>query len=416
LDDNTNTAGTYTFSTLQDYLQAHPLSLLRQFGKGHVVFIEKVVGGFFQDQVRLFPNFSVSLGVRYDWQNYFHDSNNLAPRLSFAWAPGKTRKTVIRGGAGFFYDRTGPGPIFDLIRYDGQRLLQYLLTDPSFPYTGAPGPTSVTRLDPTVQIPYTLQYSVAAERELSKQTTLTITYTGIHGVHLFRSHDVNAPHPPLYLARPDPNLNVWRQIESAGDLQSHSLEVGLRGNLTRYFGGMVQYILARAYNNVGGTTTGGSRTSGINTFPANNYNLSGEWARADFDQRHRFNLLGTITPGKYFKFGVAVSLYSGLPYNETTGQDDNHDGLANDRPPGVRRNSLQASGYADVDLRWSRDFYMTRSKKDKGPTVTLGLDAFNILNHLNYLTYVGVVSSPFFGRPISANPPRKLQISFRFKF
>jgi hypothetical protein len=59
---------------------------------------------------------------------------------------------------------------------------------------------------------------------------------------------------------------------------------------------------------------------------------------------------------------------------------------------------------------------MTRSKKEKGPTVTLGLDAFNILNHVNYLTYVGVVSSPFFGRPISANPPRKLQISFRFKF
>jgi hypothetical protein len=83
---------------------------------------------------------------------------------------------------------------------------------------------------------------------------------------------------------------------------------------------MVQYILASAYNNVGGTTTGGSRTSGINTFPANNYDLSGEWARADFDQRHRFNLLGTVTPGKYFKFGVAVSLYSALPYNETTGR------------------------------------------------------------------------------------------------
>src|SRR5439155_1472340 len=142
---------------------------------------------------------------------------------------------------------------------------------------------------------------------------------------------------------PDPNLNVWRQIESAADLESRSLELAVRGSITRNFSGMVQYTLGRACNNTGGTSTGGSRTSGINSFPANNYDLSGEWSRADFDQRHRFNLLGTLTPGKYFKLGVALSLYSGQPYNEITGRDDNRDGLANDRPAGVRRNSLQAS-------------------------------------------------------------------------
>jgi hypothetical protein len=190
----------------------------------------------------------------------------------------------------------------------------------------------------------------------------------------------------------------------------------LRGNITRYFVGMVQYTLGRAYNNIGGTTTGGSRTSGINSFPANNYDLSGEWSRADFDQRHRFNLLGTVTPGKYFKLGVALSVYSGQPYNETTGRDDNNDGLANDRPVGVRRNSLQGPAYAALDLRWSRDFFLAPAKKDRGPTVTLGLDAFNIWNHVNYVSFVGVLSSPFFGQPISAQPPRRLQISFRFRF
>ena len=179
---------------------------------------------------------------------------------------------------------------------------------------------------------------------------------------------------------------------------------------------MVQYTLGRAYNNTGGTTTGGSRTSGINSFPANNYDLSGEWSRADFDQRHRFNLLGTIQPGKYFRLGVAVSIYSAQPYTETTGRDDNHDGLANDRPPGVRRNSLQGPAYADVDLRWSRDFFLVPAKKDKGPTLTLGLDAFNVLNHVNYVSYVGDLGSPFFGKPISAQPPRRLQALLRFRF
>jgi hypothetical protein len=128
---------------------------------------------------------------------------------------------------------------------------------------------------------------------------------------------------------------VFRQIESSGDLESKSLELGLRGNVTKYFTGMLQYTFNRAYDNVGGGVPGSPR--GIETFPANNYDLSGEWARADFDRRHRFAVLGTVTPGKYFKIGVALTAYTGLPYNETTGKDDNHDGLAEDRPPGVPR-------------------------------------------------------------------------------
>jgi hypothetical protein len=416
LDDNTNTAGTYTFSTLQDYQALRPFSLLKQSGNGHVVFIEKVLGGFFQDEFRIRPNLQITYGVRYDWQNVFYDNNNFAPRLSMAYAPGKSRKTVIRSGGGFFYDRTGPQPIFDLLRYDGHRLLQFLVSNPAFPDPFNTGPTSVVRLEPSIRIPYVFQYSASLERQLTKTATFTATYTGIRGVHLFRSRDVNAPPPPFYAARPSAAFDVIRQIESAGDLESRSLELGFRGNLSRYFSGMIQYTLGRAYNNIGGTTTGGSRTSGINSFPANNYDLSGEWSRADFDQRHRFVLLGTASPGRNFKLGMAVTWFSGLPYNETTGRDDNHDGLANDRPPGVPRNSLRASGYADVDLRWSRDFFLTRAKKDKGPVATIGLDAFNVLNHVNYATYIGVLGSPLFGKPISAQPVRKLQASFRFKF
>jgi carboxypeptidase family protein/TonB-dependent receptor-like protein len=416
LDDNTNTVGTYTFSTLEDYRQNHPFSLLRQSGNRHVVFLEKVLGGFVQDEFRLRPNLQISMGVRYDWQNYFHDDNNFSPRVSIAYALGKAKKTVIRAGGGFFYDRSGSGVIFDLLRYDGIQLHQFQITNPLFPDPFAVGPTSVVRLEPGVRIPYTLQYSASIERQLGKATTLTVNYTGIRGVHLFRSRDINAPPPPFYLTRPDPSLGVLRQIESAGDLESHSLEIGLRGNVTRYFTGMLQYTLGRAYNNVGGTPAGVNRQFGINVFPANNYDLSGEWARADFDQRQRFSMLGTVTPRKYFKLGVALSLYSGQPYNETTGRDDNRDGLANDRPFGVPRNSLQGPGYADLDLRWSRDFFIVPAKKDKGPTVTFGFDAFNVLNHVNYVSYIGDLGSPFFGKPIAAQPPRRLQASFRFRF
>ena len=415
LDDDTNRGGTYTFSSLNDYLVRRPFSLVRQTGNGHVVFIEKVLGGFVQDEFKVRSNLQFSIGLRYDWQNFFHDNNNVAPRASFAYAPRNSRKTVIRGGAGMFYDRTGPQPIFDLIRYDGYRLLQSVITNPPYPDPGATGPPSIVRLDPTVKLPYLLQFGAGIERQIAKSTILTLNYYGTRGINIFRSRDVNAPPPPLYLARPDPRYAVWRQIESSSNMWAHSLEIGVRGNITRYFTGMAQYTLARAYNDVGGNPSMGARAT-LNSFPANNYDLSGEWARADFDQRHRLNLLGTITPGRYFKLGVALSSYSGMPYTITTGRDDYNTGMANARPPGVPRNSAQGPGYADLDLRWSRDFYLVRSKKDKGPVVTAGLDAFNVLNHVNYVTYVGTLSSPFYGKPVADIAPRKLQVMLRFKF
>jgi hypothetical protein len=49
------------------------------------------------------------------------------------------------------------------------------------------------------------------------------------------------------------------------------------------------------------------------------------------------------------------------------------------------------------------------------PYETLGIDAFNVLNQVNYSGYVGNVLSPFFGQPTSAQAPRRLQFSLRFE-
>jgi hypothetical protein len=68
-----------------------------------------------------------------------------------------------------------------------------------------------------------------------------------------------------------------------------------------------------------------------------------------------------------------------------------------------------------MDLRWAKDFFLTHAK-DKGPVTTIGVDAFNALNHTNYVSYVGTLTSPFFGLAVAANPARRMQISLRFKF
>jgi hypothetical protein len=412
-DNNLNSLGTFYFSNVNEYNAQRPYSFTLQRGNGHVVFLEKVIGLFAQDEYHPRKNLMFTFGLRYDWQNFFHDKNNLAPRFSFAYSPSNSQRTVFRGGAGVFYDRSGARPIQDILLFNGTKLRQYVLVNPSYPDplsgggTLASQPVGMTVLQPNVNIPYILQYSFTAERQLQKSTSLAVSYLGSQGFDQFRSRDINAPLPPAYTARPDPTIGVLRQIESAGKRSSNSLEVTLRGNVTRFFNGMAQYRLSSSHDD----------TSGINYFPPNAYDLSREWGRSDFDRRHRFELLGTINPGKFFNLGVSVSLYSGQPYTMTTGLDEFNTGTANARPPGVRRNSLQGPGYAELALRWSRDFQLVKSKKKEGGLKgTLAIDAFNVLNRLNYSYFVGNLSSPFFGQAISAQPPRRMQFSFRLKF
>jgi Carboxypeptidase regulatory-like domain/TonB dependent receptor-like, beta-barrel len=413
--DEANFGGTFTFATLEDYLNNRPFLYSINQGDGHLAFWQKEFGLFAQDQIMARSNFSVALGLRYDKQNFLGDRNNFSPRLSFAYSPDKKRKTVLRGGAGIFYDRTGINAIADKLRFNGLRLRQVNILNPGYPdplSSGSPlaaEPSAIFRFAPDLRSPYTLQFSMGVERQLAKSLTLAANYINTHGVKLFRSRDVNAP-PPPYLQRPDPAVGVLRELESAGRSQTHALELLLRGKISRFFNGTVQYTLGRAYNNTGG----------INSRPANNYDLTGEWSRADFDERHRFNLLGAIKAGDWFDLGMTIALTSGRPYSLTTGRDDNHDTIANDRPLGVRRNSLRGPGAATLDLRWSKEFYLKAAKNgkkaDEGPTVKVSLSAFNVVNRVNYTGYVGNQSSPFFGLPVAARPARRVQLNFNFSF
>ena len=82
--DRTNFGGTFFFSGLDAYVAGQPYAFTQQQGNGDVVLLEKQVGAYLKDDWRVRPGLSASFGVRYDWQNYFHDNNNIAPRASFA--------------------------------------------------------------------------------------------------------------------------------------------------------------------------------------------------------------------------------------------------------------------------------------------------------------------------------------------
>jgi hypothetical protein len=48
--------------------------------------------------------------------------------------------------------------------------------------------------------------------------------------------------------------------------------------------------------------------------------------------------------------------------------------------------------------------------------ITVSLNSFNVLNHPNYVSFIGTQSSPFFGKPVAAQPPRRMRLDVQFKF
>ena len=421
LTDYSNFGGAFTFSTLDDYLRRRPFSLLQQGGVGRTVFLEMVLGAFVQDEYRVSRNLSISAGLRYDWQNFAHDNNNFSPRLSFAWAIGGSRKTVVRGGGGFFYDRTGTQPLFDLKRFNGLRVRR-VSADRRGPGR-APrrrrlrggrnqrGPVCFRLVHP-------LHGAVQPrDRETGLEVVddfgIALGHARRRPVPVARSERAasaslpGAAEPGVQRVAADRIVRTSAERRARADVSRQS-DPALHGNGA---------IHARQdLDGRGRETMPRVRASvGINSFPANNYDLSGEWARADYDQRHRLNLLGALRLASFLNLGVGFAASSGMPYTMTTGRDDNRDGLANDRPAGVPRNSLQGPAFAELDLRWSYDWRFQKAKKD-GAKMTLALDAFNVTNRVNYVTYTGNLSSPFFGQAVAAKPPRRLQLSTRFTF
>jgi hypothetical protein len=410
-EDHSNRLGTFNFSSLDAYAANTPYSFTQQTGPGRAIFWMNEIGAFVQDQIRLRPNLQVSVGLRYDWQTFFESVHDLAPRASISYAT-RDRKTVLRGGIGLFYDRSGAQPMADLARYNGVVVRTITLLNPSYP---APYPTSTNPASlPTglvqtgskTHIPYITNYSATLEHQLSKNLTLAATYRGTWGVGLFRSRDVNAPLPPDYVTLPNPELAVVRQIESEGRQVGNALDLTLNGKAGHWFSGIAQYTLSRTHNDTGGITW----------FPANQYSMAGEYSRADFDQRHRFNMMGTLNEDHWLSLGVAARFYSGTPYTETSGIDTYNTGILNARPAGVARNTLESGGTAQLDLRWSHELFAWHQSKEKTRSFSLAIDAYNITNRTNFTSYVGNVQSSLFEEPTAALPARRLQFTGRIKF
>lgn len=427
-EDNTNRDGTYTFSptyaadgttvvatAIQNQQAGNPSGYSVKQGQSRFVYDQDEVGGFVQDQIKMSPWFSVTPGVRYDWQN-FQDSdlNNFSPRVSFAWVWNQQHGLVLRGGGGIYYDRTGGGPLLDLARY-GQAKLRLLqisanqqtlcvpISDCADPDSLAP---SLETLAPDLRTPYEIQYGLSLERRVGEKGTLSVDGRMTRGDDQYRSIDTNAPPGPDYSVRPNPAYSQVRQIQSEGTQIGSAMDVNYRGRFNKRFTGFAWYTWSHYANN----------TDGFWFFPQNQRDPEAEWGPASWQRRNHFGLYGAINPKHLLNLGVGVFAHSGSPYSISTGADTYGTNLFNARPAGVARNSEIGPDYADLDLRWGYDFKLNPGELDKSPTIGLSVASFNVLNHPNGSFVDSTLGSQEFGQVMSFDPPRRMQMGFRMMF
>lgn len=430
--------GTYNFTSLNNFLSGNYSTFQQAFGAPSQFQSNPNFGVFLQEEWRVGNGFTINAGVRYDVQwlpsPIQTDTNNLAPRVGFAWSPGD-HKTVIRAGFGIYYDRIPLRATSNALQRDGTKYIvaQFAPVQagaPLFPNVLALQPSTlvtkpnITRIDPNIETSYGEQANVQVERELPGNALLSVGYIHLRNLHIIVSRNLNVPTAPASagipnLGRPDPNWGNISRYESSGDSYYNGLIVSFNKRATRWAGLRVSYTLSKTTDDAGNF---------FFSTPQDNFNIRADMGLSDNDQRHRLVASGTLAAPqdvtkegwrrvlKDFELSYIFTYASRLPFNILLGSDRNFDTNNNDRPVGVGRNTGRGFDYASLDMRLSRRFRFS----DRVSLDVLA-EGFNLFNRANYgvpnNTFgPGTIALPTFGQPTLAFDPRQFQFGLKLNF
>jgi hypothetical protein len=279
---------------------------------------------------------------------------------------------------------------------------------------GVPAVRDVYKTGRTLTNPYSVQYAAGVEH-LFGATVVGVDYVRLYGRDLLSLLDVNAP---ASIAKPAQRTvaeaDATRHIEaSPGGYR----KVIVLGNEGRSWYRALQVKADRSGDRVRGMasyTLSRAEDMGNYELPEDSLNLAAERARASTDITH--NVTAGVTwslPGStpwsrnWTLSGISV-FRSNRPYTISWGDDRNGTSQGDARPGG--RNTGKTGPFRSVDVALARRVGL-RTASLEGR-----LEAFNIFNATNYDQYVGQLLSPLFARPISAFPPRRLQLAAIIRF
>ena len=438
----------------------------QSFGTGSYTVNDALWALFIQDDFHMSKTLTINAGLRYERQTFTDATLNFAPRAGFVYDVGGMGKTVVRGGFGIYHSQvvdnsqanyvlTGPTGVFNYTANPGQ--VGFPTSVAAAPLSGFPAgglvplrtlyirpgdasyynqffPTSTLPGYPSKLLnPYSEQYTLSTEQQLAPAWTLSIDYVGTHTLRNIRPLDVDAPAPyirtaqgqsrSVFLAncqRPywiafyaangtacdtkanagvTPPYSLIQSDVNDGYLHYNALDVNVNHTFTHNFSMLASYTWSHTLDNVDPDTTGQN---------PNDPNFTGrqEYGNAIFDQRNRFVLSGIYIAPLKIHMGGVMTLASGLPYNLTTGATNSGDtGGTTDRPVitgvVVGRNTGRGTPIYDVAPFISRAFplYKERVKLD------LRAEAFNVLNHANFVGFNGTYGNTNTVAPATLGSP-----------
>ncbi|MEW6130809.1 MAG: carboxypeptidase regulatory-like domain-containing protein [Acidobacteriota bacterium] len=282
---------------------------------------------YVNDNWRVSPNFSLTAGLRYEYNSpsvdaddrasiydpatrsfvavgtngiprsgYEADKNNFAPRLGFAWTVKES--TVVRGGYGFYYDQSSlaPGELiyFNSPYYQLNTYFTFLpnvlltLNDPFPANFPIPSPQSAFTYQRDLRTPYTQQWNLNVQQQLGKSRVLEIAYVGSKGTKLITARDINQPaaSPSPFNFRPLPQFADINILESRANSNYNALQTRFQQRLSAGLSVLTAYTWSRSIDDASGFFT----SAGDPNFPQDSNNVSLERARSSFDVAHRFSL------------------------------------------------------------------------------------------------------------------------------
>ncbi len=429
--------GSYTFSSLANFLNGNynNSGFTQTFGNKVVPQTNPSVGFYAQDEWRIGRRLTLNTGLRYDLQylqSIATDTNNVSPRAGFAFTPFASRRTVVRGSFGLFYDRVPLRALANALLSSGNTTSQTTATQagislsptqtgaPVFPAITSGVPSGVllnfTTMNRNLQNAYSTQGSLEIEQQVGSRGTLSASYQHLRGLHLIISINQNVPSCVAAGSnngcRPNPGYSNNSQYQSQADSKYDGLLLSYIQRPTRWASARASYSLSRALDNVGEFFFSG---------PLNPFNIWQDYGRSDDDQRHRFTLDGNIRMPRGFQLSGAAQHYSPLPLNATTGSNTIQGTAARPTLGGVfiGRNVHRGFALTSVSARLSWTHTLLERWK-----VTVMAEAFNAMNHRNNLFPNGTFGAgtypinplPAFGTPTGVADPRSFQLALRLAY
>ena len=337
----------YFFSNIENVLTANPLGF---FGESLVSDTDRslrhtMYGAFFQDDIRVLPNLSLSLGVRYEnmrapmetngklahWYDltemeptiapnngkgpYYEDfcTYCFAPRAGFSWDPTNSGRTSIRGGFGLFFDQLGPAHYTTgLPPKAGRKFVLFLagLGVPGFPKADFPNET-VPGISGPYQIesdlynhmPYMMHFNLNIQRQLSNSMSFSIGYAGSNGVHLVIPVDAgsrpadrledgrwfnpaDAMGNPLY-PRLSPNIGESSIKETGAHSTYHGLILSFERRFSQGLAAQINYTFSKNIDDSSEEYTVTSRSSRKNVH--NRHDFRSSRSTGTFSRKSIFN-------------------------------------------------------------------------------------------------------------------------------